>query len=63
LKDAIISGDVEATEVHRLNFMQAAMEYPHFASLQELVTYFKRSPGTISVWMREIKRKARENRA
>lgn len=58
----IVGGMLRPEKDLQLSFVQAAMEYPHFANALELARAIYITPGVAAKLMDTVKRKARKER-
>lgn len=62
IRDAIIDGAVYPNPDLLLDFVQASMEYPHFAASRDLAAVLRMNVNQVNRKIYEVKKRARENR-
>lgn len=62
IREAIIEGTVHPNQELLLDFVQASMEYPHFAAAKDMASVLRMSVNQINHKIYQVKKRARENR-
>lgn len=60
--DLILQNELRPNEAGMLEFVQAAMEYPHFATSTDISVAIKMDVPRVNWLMRAVREKARRNR-